>query len=74
MLDPLKLGVEVPKLLNKATFAKTAKELLDNISKAKKIAPYLTEEFKFDVILVDEFQDWQKLEWLIVKEFLNASY
>ena len=40
MLDPLKLGVEVPKLLNKATFAKTAKELLDNISKAKKIAPY----------------------------------
>lgn len=73
LLDPLKLGVEVPKLLNKATFAKTAKELLDNISKAKKKAPSLTEEFKFDVILVDEFQDWQKLEWLIVKEFLKEN-
>ena len=73
LLDQLGLGVRISGLLNKATFESTATELLDNIRKAKSEYPSLIEEFKYDVILVDEFQDWQKLEWLIVKEFLKEN-
>ena len=48
-------------------------EMLKHIKETKKINPKLFESLEFDVILVDEFQDWLKHEWLIAKEFLKEG-
>lgn len=46
-------------------------EMLKDIQAKKLTNPKLFEKLTFDVILVDEFQDWLKHEWLIAKEFLK---
>ena len=47
--------------------------MLKDIQETKKTNPKLFEILEFDVILVDEFQDWLKYEWLIAKEFLKEG-
>ena len=47
--------------------------MLKHIKETKKNNPKLFESLEFDVILVDEFQDWLKHEWLIAKEFLKEG-
>ena len=48
-------------------------EMLRDIQAKKLTNPKLFEKLSFDVILVDEFQDWLKHEWLIAKEFLKEG-
>ena len=43
------------------------------ILEVKKQNPDIFEPLIFDSILVDELQDWNKHEWLIVKEFLSEN-
>jgi hypothetical protein len=53
------------------TREQVGKAMLEDIKKKKAENPLPLEALMFDVILVDEFQDWLKYEWLIAKEFLK---
>ena len=52
---------------------KWGKGFRELILEVKKQNPDIFEPLIFDSILVDELQDWNKHEWLIVKEFLSEN-
>ncbi len=52
---------------------KWGKRFRELILEVKKENPDLFDSLSFDSILVDELQDWDKHQWLIVKEFLSEN-